>query len=98
MQGSKRDIEVKNRLLGSVGEGEGGTIWENSWNMYITICKTDDQCKFKAWSRVLKAGALDNPVGWGGGGGGRCFRMGDTCVPMADSWWCIAKEHPNIVK
>ena len=26
MQDSKRDTEVKNRLLDSVGEGEGGTI------------------------------------------------------------------------
>ena len=27
---SKRDTEVKNRLLDSVGEGEAGMIWENS--------------------------------------------------------------------
>ena len=27
---SKRDTDVKNRLLDSVGEGEGGMIWENS--------------------------------------------------------------------
>ena len=26
MQDSKRDTDVKNRLLDSVGEGEGGTI------------------------------------------------------------------------
>ena len=30
MQDSKRDTDVKNRLLDSVGEGEGGMIWENS--------------------------------------------------------------------
>ena len=30
MQGSKRDTDVKNRLLDYVGEGEGGRIWENS--------------------------------------------------------------------
>ena len=30
MQNSKRDIDVKNSLLDSVGEGEGGMIWENS--------------------------------------------------------------------
>ena len=29
MQGSKGDIDVKNRLLDSVGEGKGGMIWEN---------------------------------------------------------------------
>ena len=30
MQDSKRDTDVKNRLLCYVGEGKGGTIWENS--------------------------------------------------------------------
>ena len=34
MQESKRDTDVKNKLLDSVGEGEGGMIWENS----IEIC------------------------------------------------------------
>ena len=26
----KRDTDVKNRLLDSMGEGEGGMIWENN--------------------------------------------------------------------
>ena len=30
MQDNKRDTDIKNRLLDSVGEGEGGMIWENS--------------------------------------------------------------------
>ena len=30
MQGSKRDTDVKNRLLDSVGEGKGGMNWESS--------------------------------------------------------------------
>ena len=30
MKDSKRDTDVKNRLLDLVGEGEGGKIWENS--------------------------------------------------------------------
>ena len=30
MRDSKRDTDVNNRLLDSVGEGEGGIIWENS--------------------------------------------------------------------
>ena len=29
MRDSERDTDVKNRLLDSVGEGEGGMIWEN---------------------------------------------------------------------
>ena len=30
MWDSRRDTDVKNRLLDSVGEGEGGMIWEGS--------------------------------------------------------------------
>ena len=30
MRDRERDTDVKNRLLDSVGEGEGGMIWENS--------------------------------------------------------------------
>ena len=30
MRDSKRDTDIKNRLLDSVGEGEGGMILENS--------------------------------------------------------------------
>ena len=35
MQDSKRDTDVKNRLLDSVGDGEGGMIWENSFEICI---------------------------------------------------------------
>ena len=36
--------------------------------MYIIICEIDDQCKFDAWSRALRASALGQPggMGWGG--------------------------------
>ena len=34
-------------------------------NLYITICKIGDQCKFNAWSRALKAGVLGQPRGMG---------------------------------
>ena len=30
VQGSKGDADIKNRLLDSVGKGEGGIVWENS--------------------------------------------------------------------
>ena len=35
MQDSKRDTDVKNKHLDSVGEGEGVMIWENSIETYI---------------------------------------------------------------
>ena len=31
----------------------------------------------------------DDPEGWCGEGGG--FRMGSTCIPVADSFLCLAK-------
>ena len=39
MRDSKRDTDVKNRLLDSVGEGEGGLIWENGIETRILSCK-----------------------------------------------------------
>ena len=35
MQDSKRDTDVLNSLLDSVGEGEGGMIWENGNETHI---------------------------------------------------------------
>ena len=35
MQDSKRDTDVQKSLLDSVGEGEGGMIWENGIETYI---------------------------------------------------------------
>ena len=29
MRDGKRDTDVQNSLMGSVGEGEGGMMWEN---------------------------------------------------------------------
>ena len=37
MQDSRRDPDVKNRLLDYVEEGEGGTIRENSIETYILL-------------------------------------------------------------
>ena len=48
MQDSKRDADVKNRLLDSMGEGKGGMIRENSIETCITTCEIDDQSKFNA--------------------------------------------------
>ena len=35
MQDSKRDTDIKKRLLDSIGEGEGGMIWKNGIETYI---------------------------------------------------------------
>ena len=39
MQNRKRDTDIQNRLLDSVGEGEGAMFWKNS--MYIIYSETD---------------------------------------------------------
>ena len=41
MRDSKRNTDVKNRLLDSVGKGEGGMIWENSIETYLLSCEID---------------------------------------------------------
>ena len=66
MQDSKRDTDVKNKNFGLCGRRwRWDDLKEKHWNMYITICKINDQFKFDAWSRALKAGALGQPRGMG---------------------------------
>ena len=78
--------------MDSVREGEGGKIWEN-------VIET---CKISCMKRVavqVRCTILD-AWGWCTGttqrdgmgreeGGG--FRMGNTCIPVADSFGCLAK-------
>ena len=48
--------------------------------------------------QVLGLVHWDDPEGGDGEGGGRRFRMGNTCKSMADSCQCMAKNHYNTVK
>ena len=63
LQGSGGDTDIENRLVDTVGEGEGGTNWETSMETYITICRIDSQCKFPVWCRELKPILYDNLEG-----------------------------------
>ena len=83
MRDSKRDTDVQNSLLVSVGEGEGGMIWGNVMETCIISYK----------KRIASLGSIQDPWGWCTGmtqrdgtgrevGGG--FQMGNTCTPMAD--------------
>ena len=76
--------------MDSVGEGEGGEIWENGIETCIISCM----------KRVASPGSMhdtgclglvhwDNPEGGYGEGGG--FRMGNTGIPVADSFRFLAK-------
>ena len=50
MWDSKRDTDVTYRLLESVGEGEGGMIWENGIETCILSCKEFLKWVLKWWS------------------------------------------------
>ena len=64
--------------MDSVGEGEGGKIWEKSIETCILSCMK----RVASPGSMLDAGCLglvhwDDPEGWYGEGGGR--RVQDTC-------------------
>ena len=76
------------------------TLWERArvgWSERTAL----KHVYYQVWNRssvqvgcmrqVLRAGALEDPEGWDGEGGGRGFRMGNTCKSMADSCQCMAK-------
>ena len=59
--------------------------------MYITICEIDCQSRLMHETGCSGLVHWDDPEGWDGEGGGRGFRMGNTCTPIADSCQCVAK-------
>ena len=72
MRDSKRDTDVKNRLLDPVGEGEGGMIWENGIETCILSCKK----RIASLGLIQDTGCLglvhwDDPERCYGEGGGR---------------------------
>ena len=92
MRDSKRDTDVQNSLLDSVGEGEDGMIWENG----IETCIISYKKRIASPGLLQDTGCLglvhwDDPEGWCGERGGRGFKMGNTCTPVAEACWCMAK-------
>ena len=92
MQNRKRDTDVQNRLLDSVGEGKGGMFQENS--IETCILSRVKQITSPGWLHETSA------QGWCTGmtqrvgmerevGGG--IEMGNTCKSVADSCQCTAK-------
>ena len=72
MRDSKRDTDVQIRLFDSVGEGEGGMIWENG----IETCIISYKKGITSLGSMQDTGCLglvhgDNPEGWYGEGGGK---------------------------
>ena len=92
MQNRKRDTDVQNRLLDSVGEGEGGMLQKNS--IKTCILSRVKQITSPGWMHETSARAWctgktqrDRVERDGGGGIG----MGNTCKSMADSCQCMTK-------
>ena len=72
MQDSKRDSDVQNVLLDSVGEEEGGMIWENG----IETCIISYMKEIASPGSTHDTGCLglmhwDDPEGWYGERGGK---------------------------
>ena len=92
MQNRKRDTGVQNRLLDSVGEGEGGMFRENS--IETSIQSRVKQITSPGWMHETSAQGWctgkTQRDGMRGEAGGR-FRMGNTCKSMTDSCQCMAK-------
>ena len=92
MQNGKRDIDVQNRLLDSVGEGKGGMFRENS--IKTCILSMVKQITSPDWMLETSAQAwctgktqrdwVEREVGGGIG-------MGNTCKSMAESCQCMTK-------
>ena len=77
MQNRKRDTDVQNRLLDSVGEGEGRMFREN--NIETCILSRVKLITSPGWMHETNAWAWEDPEGSGGEGSGR----GDwdfTCI------------------
>ena len=99
MQGSKRDTDVKNRLLNSVGEGEDGMIWKHS----------DETCVLSHVKQIAGPGSThetgcsglvhwDDPGVWDGEGGGRGVLDGERMCVCGWLMSMYGKNHYNIVK
>ena len=92
MQNRKRDTDVQNRLLDSVGEGEGRMSRKNS--IKTCILSRVKQITSPGWMHETSAWTcctgktqrdwVEREVGGGIG-------MGNTCKSMADSCQCMAK-------
>ena len=92
MQNRKRDTDVQNRLLDSVGEGEGGMFRENS--IETSILSRVKQITSPGWMHETSAQGWCTGMTQRDGMGrevGEGFRIGNTCKSMADSCQCMAK-------
>ena len=99
MHDSKRDSDIKKRLLDSVGEGKGGMIWENSIETCILpYVKQMTSANLMHEARHSKPVLWDNQkdvVGREDGGG---FTMRGHMYTHGWFMLMYGENHHNIVK
>ena len=92
MQNRKRDTDVQNRILDSVGEGKGGIFRDNSTETcifsrvkHITSPGWMHETSAQAWcTGKTQRNRVEREVGGE-------IRMENTCKSMADSCQCMTK-------
>ena len=95
MWDSKRDTDVKDSLLDSMGEGEGGMIWENGIETcilsYVKWVSSPGMMHETGCSRLVH---WDDPEKWDGEG------VQDGEQMYTHGWFMsmYGKNHYNIVK
>ena len=99
MQDSKRDTDIKNRLLDFMGEGKGRMIWENS----IETCTLPYMKQIASPCLMHETGCSeplywDDPEGWDGEGGGRGVQDGEHMYTHGWFMSVYGKNHYNIAK
>ena len=99
MRDSKRDRDVKNRLLDSVGESKDGMIWENSIEMcilpYVKQITSPGSMHETGCSGLVHR---DDPEGWDGEGGGKGVQDGGHMYTHGWFMSMYGKNHYNIVQ
>ena len=91
MQNRKRDTDVQNRLLDSVGKGKGGMFRENSIKIcilsivkQITSLGLMHETSARTWcTGKTQRDRVEREVGGGIGIGNICKSMADSCQFMA---------------
>ena len=99
MRDSKRDTDVLNSLLDSVGEGKDGMIWENG----IETCKLSSVKWITSPGSMHDTGCSglvhwDDPEGWDGEGGGRGVQDGEHMYTHGSFMSVYGKTHYNTVR
>ena len=89
MQNRKRDTDVQNRLLDSVGEGEGGMFQENS--IEICILSKVKQITSPGWMHETSARTWCTGKTQKDRVEKEVIGMGNTCISMADSCQCMTR-------